>query len=99
MQRHVRRGERYRHFKGGLYRIEHVALCSETQRSIVVYRALSDGRVWTRPLDEFLGRALSHYSHTDIGERFTKVEENVFVRSVIEHTKRLVRCLIQFFAS
>ena len=40
----------YRHFKGGLYRVEGVALHSETLEEMVVYRALyGEGGLWVRP--------------------------------------------------
>ncbi len=41
---------RYRHFKGGEYRLLGVARHSETLEEMVVYRALyGEGRVWVRP--------------------------------------------------
>ena len=40
----------YRHFKGGLYRVEGVACHSETLEEMVVYRALyGEGGLWVRP--------------------------------------------------
>ena len=40
----------YRHFKGGLYRVEGVARHSETLEEMVVYRALyGEGGLWARP--------------------------------------------------
>ncbi len=40
----------YRHFKGGLYRVEGVARHSETLEEMVVYRALyGEGGLWVRP--------------------------------------------------
>ena len=41
---------RYRHFKGGEYQVLHIALHSETQEPMVVYRALYGQRgIWVRP--------------------------------------------------
>ena len=41
----------YRHFKGGLYRVEGVARHSETLEEMVVYRALyGEGGLWVRPV-------------------------------------------------
>lgn len=44
-------GRRYfRHFKGGLYRMEGIALDSETLERMVVYKALyGEGKLWVRP--------------------------------------------------
>ncbi len=41
---------RYRHYKGGEYEVLGVARHSETEESLVVYRALyGDGGLWVRP--------------------------------------------------
>ena len=40
----------YRHFKGGLYRVEGIVRHSETLEEMVVYRALyGEGGLWVRP--------------------------------------------------
>jgi cyclomaltodextrinase / maltogenic alpha-amylase / neopullulanase len=45
----------YRHYKGGLYRVLHIARHSESLENFVVYQALyGDGNVWVRPLDMFM---------------------------------------------
>ena len=42
---------RYRHFKGGEYRVIGIARHSETLEEIVVYEALyGEGGLWVRPL-------------------------------------------------
>jgi len=42
----------YRHFKGNLYRLLHIANHSETLEKMVVYQALyGEGEIWVRPLD------------------------------------------------
>lgn len=44
----------YRHFKGGLYRLEDIATDSETLEEVVIYRALyGDGGLWVRPKKMF----------------------------------------------
>ncbi len=46
---------RWRHFKGGEYRVEGLALDSETLAPNVIYRALYGAReLWTRPADMWL---------------------------------------------
>lgn len=50
---------RYRHFKGNDYQVLGVARNSETQQSMVVYRALyGDGGLWVRPLSMFTERVI-----------------------------------------
>jgi len=43
-------GERYRHFKGGVYEVLHVGRWEPTEEPMVVYRDLAGGGVWGRPL-------------------------------------------------
>ena len=46
---------RYRHYKGGEYQVIGVALHSETEEQLVVYRPLyGEGALWVRPLGMFL---------------------------------------------
>ena len=55
-EREVAIGQVYRHFKGGLYRVEGVAKHSETLEPYVVYRKLYDDEsLWIRPKEMFLG--------------------------------------------
>ena len=55
MERKLRIGGKYRHFKGNEYEVIALAKHSETLEPLVVYRALyGEGDVWVRPLEEFL---------------------------------------------
>lgn len=62
---------KYRHFKGGEYRVLDMAKHSETQEDMVVYRALyGTGGLWVRPAsmwDEHVER--DGYS----GPRFVRI--------------------------
>ena len=43
-------GQYYRHFKGNVYRVLHIAKHSETLEDIVVYQAMYGERgIWVRP--------------------------------------------------
>ena len=43
-------GKYYRHFKGNVYRVLHIAKHSETLEDIVVYQAMyGEGGIWVRP--------------------------------------------------
>ena len=55
MDRELRVGGKYRHFKGMEYRVLHLACHSETLEPLVVYQQLyGDHAVWVRPLSMFL---------------------------------------------
>ena len=43
------RGRLYRHFKGGVYRVLHMATHSETDEEYVVYQGVDSPRVFVRP--------------------------------------------------
>ena len=63
---------KYRHFKGGEYEVLGIALHSETQEEMVVYRALyGEKKVWVRPAamwNDFVEKEGVRY------KRFTFVE-------------------------
>jgi len=55
MDMRLKPGDIVRHFKGNEYEILCIALDSETQEELVVYRALyGEGRIWVRKKDMFL---------------------------------------------
>ena len=50
----VMTAEYYRHFKGNIYRVLHIAKHSETLEEMVVYQAMYGERgIWVRPLSMF----------------------------------------------
>lgn len=50
-------GFRYRHFKGEIYLVTDLAVHSESNEIMVVYKNFKDsGQVWVRPLDMFLSK-------------------------------------------
>jgi len=44
---------KYKHFKGGEYKVLGIALHSETQDELVVYQSLKDGGMWACPKKMF----------------------------------------------
>ena len=47
-------GKYYRHFKGNIYRVLHIAKHSETLEEMVVYQAMYGERgIWVRPMAKF----------------------------------------------
>ena len=53
----VKVGKVYRHFKGNYYFVENVALDSETQERVVIYKAIynrEDSQIWVRREEMFL---------------------------------------------
>jgi Uncharacterized protein conserved in bacteria len=47
------KGERYQHYKGGEYEIIDTAVHTESKEEVVVYRSLTYGTTWVRPLAVF----------------------------------------------
>ncbi len=63
----------YRHYKGNLYRVLHVAQHTETSEQLVVYQALyGDHGVWVRPLTMFQETV---ETQTGTQQRFELVKE------------------------
>lgn len=69
----------YRHFKGNMYKVLHIAIDSETGRELVIYKALyGDGLIYARDKDMFLSLVdRKKYPDVEQNERFKfiKLEE------------------------
>ena len=60
---------RYRHYKGGEYRVQGIAQHSETGEQLVVYTPLyGEGGLWVRPLAMFIETVMHEGSEQN---RFT----------------------------
>jgi hypothetical protein len=69
--RTIRQG-RYRHFKGGEYRVIGIARVEASpDQLVVVYRSLDNDQFWTRPLDSFAG-TVEHGGRTV--QRFERID-------------------------
>jgi hypothetical protein len=67
----------YRHFKGNKYIVEDVAIDSETDEYLVLYRALyGEGLLYARPMKMFLS-AVDREKYPDVKQkwRFELIEE------------------------
>ena len=48
-------GGTYRHYKGNLYKVLHLARHTETEETLVIYQALyGEYGIWARPLEMFM---------------------------------------------
>lgn len=63
---------KYKHYKGNFYQVEGIAIHSETEEKMVVYRPLyGEGALWVRPLTMFLeeveieGKSQPRFTHID----------------------------------
>lgn len=64
----VTKGQKYRHYKGGVYWITGTATHTESQEGLVIYMD-NRNNVWARPVEMFFG-------YLDDGtKRFTLIEE------------------------
>lgn len=54
MEREVEINGTYRHFKGGLYKVICIALHTETNETLVVYKNIKSGVVFARSMQMFL---------------------------------------------
>ena len=60
----------YRHFKGNLYLVEDIAINSETDEDMVVYRALYDDcKLYVRPLSMFVSE-VDHNKYKDVKQKY-----------------------------
>lgn len=46
-------GKKYRHYKGGLYSVINIAVHTETDDVLVIYKGVDSNKTWARPIDMF----------------------------------------------
>ena len=77
----VQIGKIYRHFKGNYYFIEDIALDSETQERIVIYKPLyerKDSKIWVRREKMFLEEISLERPDNITGQKYRfELQENI----------------------
>ncbi|MGY3839023.1 DUF1653 domain-containing protein [Bacillus atrophaeus] len=63
-------GCRFKHYKGGLYKVIGEAIHTETEEKLVTYED-QDGALWARPKDMFFGNVIIDGKEI---KRFTKIK-------------------------
>ncbi len=67
----------YRHFKGDYYLVEDVALDSETNKEVVIYRKLyEDCSLWLRDKEMFLSE-VDHNKYPDVNQKYRFELQNI----------------------
>lgn len=77
MKQSIKLNRLYKHFKGMLYYVENVAIDSETQKEVVVYRAMyGEYKLYIRDKEMFLSLVEKEkYPNVEQKFRFELVEE------------------------
>ncbi len=53
MEREIKIGTKYKHFKGNIVQVIAIAKHSETLELLVIYKHINTGEIWARPIDMF----------------------------------------------
>ena len=68
------KGKLYQHYKTkGFYEFIEEGKIESTLENVAIYRRLSTGQIWVRPMSEFLGKAIA--SDGTFVERFEEVRD------------------------
>lgn len=67
----------YKHFKGDLYLVIDTAINTETNKEMVIYRALyGDNKLFVRDKDMFLSE-VDHEKYPNIKEKYRFTQQNI----------------------
>ena len=69
LERKIKEGQLYRHFKGTIHRIICIAKDSETLDEKIVYTHEDTGEMWVRNKKEFLSE-VDHKKYPDIKQKY-----------------------------
>lgn len=79
------KGEIYVHFKGNRYIIIDIAMHTETKELLVVYQALSDNKIYARPLVMFMSPVdKEKYPYCQLQYRFELEQKHTIDKAKIE---------------
>lgn len=69
MDRIVKPGQVYKHFKGYIINILYIAKHTETMEELVIYKHDKSDEVWARPISMFLSE-IDHEKYPDIKQKY-----------------------------
>lgn len=76
MEREIKIGNTYKHFKGHIIKVICIAKDSETLEDLVVYEHQGDNQIWVRPYNMFISK-VDKEKYPDVNQvyRFEEVDE------------------------
>lgn len=69
LEREVKVGAIYKHFKGNIYEVLCIAKDSETLEEKVVYNHVDNNEIWVRDINEFLSE-VDHNKYPNIEQKY-----------------------------
>ena len=76
MDREIKIGKKYRHFKGHIYEVILIAKNTEDLNDLVIYKNVETNECWARPLDMFISE-VDHEKYPSVLQkyRFEEIED------------------------
>lgn len=75
MERIIKVGSIYKHFKGHIYKVINIATDSESLKKVVVYQNINNNEVWVRDYDMF-NSLVDKDKYPNIEQEYRFEEEN-----------------------
>lgn len=69
MEREIKIGKKYKHFKGQVMEVIAIAKHSETLEDLVIYRHIDTNEVWARPIDMF-NSLVDNIKYPDVVQKY-----------------------------
>lgn len=69
MEREIKIGKKYKHFKGSIMEVIAIAKHSETLEDLVIYRHVDTNEVWARPIDMF-NSLVDNIKYPDVEQKY-----------------------------